>query len=266
MQFMFLSLIFHSIFFLFINVNYEKKISRPSSSVKVEYLEIKSNEAKKNKKKILENVVAKNSEKIKKTKKKDNETIKIDDKKRTLRKEEPKNKKKVEKTYDKKKILEKVEKEEKKYFDDLLKDLAKEDLKIDEKEISLNKINKTINNLANSKINQKKPEKAVSGELRIIETILLEQINANWTRPPGIKASDAILIKIIISLDIQGKVINLEVGNNTLKKLKNNKTMRPYLDSAIRAVKKSSPFEGLKKDRYNIWRKVIINFKPRETR
>ena len=253
MQFMFLSLIFHSIFFLFINVNYEKKISRPSSSVKVEYLEIKSNEAKKNKKKILENVVAKNSEKIKKTKKKDNETIKIDDKKRTLRKEEPKNKKKVEK-------------EEKKYFDDLLKDLAKEDLKIDEKEISLNKINKTINNLANSKINQKKPEKAVSGELRIIETILLEQINANWTRPPGIKASDAILIKIIISLDIQGKVINLKVGKNTLKKLKNNKTMRPYLDSAIRAVKKSSPFEGLKKDRYNIWRKVIINFKPRETR
>ena len=253
MQFMFLSLIFHSIFFLFINFNYEKKISRPSSSVKVEYLEIKSNEAKKNKKKILENVVPKNSEKIKKTKKKDNETIKIDDKKRTLRKEEPKNKKKVEK-------------EEKKYFDDLLKDLAKEDLKIDEKEISLNKINKTINNLANSKINQKKPEKAVSGELRIIETILLEQINANWTRPPGIKASDAILIKIIISLDIQGKVINLKVGKNTLKKLKNNKTMRPYLDSAIRAVKKSSPFEGLKKDRYNIWRKVIINFKPRETR
>ena len=253
MQFMFLSLIFHSIFFLFINFNYEKKISRPSSSVKVEYLEIKSNEAKKNKKKILENVVAKNSEKIKKTKKKDNETIKIDDKKRTLRKEEPKNKKKVEK-------------EEKKYFDDLLKDLAKEDLKIDEKEISLNKINKTINNLANSQSDQKTPAKTVSGELRIIETILLEQINANWTRPPGIKESDAILIKIIISLDIQGKVINLKVGKNTLKKLKNNKTMRPYLDSAIRAVKKSSPFEGLKKDRYNIWRKVIINFKPRETR
>ena len=51
MQFMFLSLIFHLIFFLFINVDFEKEISQPSHSVKVEYLEIKSNEAKKIKKK-----------------------------------------------------------------------------------------------------------------------------------------------------------------------------------------------------------------------
>ena len=58
MQFMFLSLIFHSIFFLFINVNYEKEISQPSSSVKVEYLEIKSNEAKKNQKKITPTIAA----------------------------------------------------------------------------------------------------------------------------------------------------------------------------------------------------------------
>ncbi len=46
---------------------------------------------------------------------------------------------------------------------------------------------------------------------------------------------------------------------------KDNK-LQPYLDSAIRAIKKASPFEGLKKDRYNNWKELIINFKPIEAR
>ena len=47
--------------------------------------------------------------------------------------------------------------------------------------------------------------------------------------------------------------------------LRDNK-LQPYLDSAIRAIKKASPFEGLKKDRYNNWKELIINFKPIEAR
>ena len=38
----------------------------------------------------------------------------------------------------------------------------------------------------------------------------------------------------------------------TLNEIAKDNKLQPYLDSAIRAIKKASPFEGLKKDRYNI--------------
>jgi hypothetical protein len=34
--------------------------------------------------------------------------------------------------------------------------------------------------------------------------------------------------------------------------------------SAVRAIKKSSPFEGLQKHSYNNWKKNTINFRPIE--
>ena len=46
----------------------------------------------------------------------------------------------------------------------------------------------------------------------------------------------------------------------------NNSTLQPYLDSALRAVKKASPIEGLRKDRYSNWKEIVINFRPEETK
>ena len=43
-----------------------------------------------------------------------------------------------------------------------------------------------------------------------------------------------------------------------------NKHLKPLLDSAIRAIKKSSPFEGIQKYSYNKWKKNTINFRPFE--
>ena len=71
---------------------------------------------------------------------------------------------------------------------------------------------------------------------------------------------------MIVRLDINGAVIGLQIQKNTLNEVNKDNTLRPYLDSAIRAIKKASPFEGLKKDRYNNWKELIINFKPIETR
>ena len=71
---------------------------------------------------------------------------------------------------------------------------------------------------------------------------------------------------MIVRLDVYGNVINLQIHKNTLNEITRDKTLQPYLDSAIRAIKKASPFEGLKKDRYNSWKELIINFKPIEAR
>ena len=71
---------------------------------------------------------------------------------------------------------------------------------------------------------------------------------------------------MIVKLDINGNVIGLKIHKNTMNEINRNNTLQPYLDSAIRAIKKASPFEGLKKDRYNKWKELIINFKPIEAR
>ena len=71
---------------------------------------------------------------------------------------------------------------------------------------------------------------------------------------------------MIVYLNTNGEVISLKVHKKTQAMISQNSALQPYLDSALRAIKKSSPFEGLKKDRYSIWREIIINFKPLEAR
>ena len=93
---------------------------------------------------------------------------------------------------------------------------------------------------------------------------IMNQINNNWTRPPGIKNIENLTIKLVITLDINGYVTSISIPSSTDKIIKEDKSLKPYLDSAIRAIKKSSPFEGLQKHRYNIWKKININFMPFE--
>ena len=150
-------------------------------------------------------------------------------------------------------------------FDDLLKNLAKEKLPLEPK----NNFEEKLQTLSeqklkdNKKLNEKKLNK---NELSAIEKLILKQIDENWSRPPGIKTSKNLIIKVIVGLDINGNVINLQIHKNTLNEIALDGKLQPYLDSAIRAIKKASPFEGLKKDRYNSWKELIINFKPIEAR
>ena len=150
-------------------------------------------------------------------------------------------------------------------FDDLLKDLAEKKLPLntqDDFEKKIQKLSKQkLNN--NNTLNNKIPKQ---NELNAIEKLILNQIDESWSRPPGIKTSEEIIIKMIVRLDVNGNVIGLETHKNTLNAVNRDKMLLPYLDSAVRAIKKASPFEGLKKDRYNIWKELIINFKPIEAR
>ena len=186
----------------------------------------------------------------------------IKPKKTIKEKEKPKKDIKPKKTI-KEKEKPKNSNEEK--FDDLLKNLAKEKLPLE----SQNNFEEKLQELSEQKLkeikkfNKKKPNK---NELSAIEKLILNQIDENWSRPPGIKTSKNLVIKVIVGLDINGNVINLQIHKNTLNEIAKDNKLQPYLDSAIRAIKKASPFEGLKKDRYNIWKKLIINFKPIEAR
>jgi hypothetical protein len=186
----------------------------------------------------------------------------IKPKKTIKEKEKPKKEIKPKKTINEK---EKPRNSNEEKFDDLLKNLAKEKLPLD----SQNNFEEKLKELSeqklkdNNRLNKKKPNK---NELNAIEKIILNQIDENWSRPPGIKTSKNLIIKVIVGLDINGNVINLQIHNSTLNEIARDGQLQPYLDSAIRAIKKASPFEGLKKDRYNNWKELIINFKPIEAR
>jgi hypothetical protein len=161
-----------------------------------------------------------------------------------------------------KKIVKKEPKKVIERFDNLLKNLASENI---DDEIKKTNIDSKIKELSDNKLLEKTTEiKKV--ELSLIEKIILEQIDNNWTRPPGIKVAKNLVIKLIITLDTDGNVIKLASHKKTQADIINDSTLQPYLDSAVRAIKKSSPFEGLRKDKYSIWKEIIINFKPIEAR
>ena len=162
-------------------------------------------------------------------------------------------------------IKEKIQNSNEEKFDDLLKDLAKEKLPLKKQD----NFEKKLQKLSKQKLNNsnKLDKKLLNqNELSVIEKLIINQIDENWSRPPGIKISKNLVIKMIVRLDINGNVINLVVHKNTIDEINRNNSLQPYLDSAIRAIKKASPFEGLKKNSYTNWKELIINFKPIEAR
>ena len=249
-KFIFFSFIFHLTLLIVFKLEIvdlkKNKEQAVNVNLSVENKNIKEKE--KPKKEIKPKKTVKEKEKPKKE---------IKPKKTVKEKEKPKKEIKPKKTV-KEKEKPKNSNEEK--FDDLLKNLAKEKLPLD----SQNNFEEKLQKLSEQKLKDKK--KPNQNELSAIEKLILNQIDENWSRPPGIKTSKNLIIKVIVGLDINGNVINLQIHKNTLNEIAKDNKLQPYLDSAIRAIKKASPFEGLKKDRYNNWKELIINFKPIEAR
>ena len=247
-KFIIISTLFHLAFLIAFKLDFVGIKKNKDQIINIRVLEeVKSSEPKKK--------IIKKPEK-KEIKKPEKKKVKKPEKKKVKKPE----KKKVKKL-EKKQIKQTNKPKQENKFDDLLKDLAKKEL--------LNKpkknIDKTIQKLSQNELLNDTVE-LQKGELSEIEKIILNQVDRNWSRPPGIKIEKNLIIKIIIFLDITGEVINIKIHSDTKNALKKNNKLQLYLDTAIRAVKKSSPIEGLRKDRYNIWKEIIINFKPIEMR
>ena len=245
-KFLILSIFLHTI--LASVFTFKKFLSNTKDVHTISVAYIDNKDVKSKKKKIKEISKKSVKEKPKKIEKKKKAEIKDYEKKeKNLKKKDAKEKTPLEK--------------DKSNFDDMLKNLADKEL-VQNKEDSYN-IDKKIESLSEKNLENKNllPDKK---ELLNIANILRSQIDNNWTRPPGIKNIENLSFKLIISLDPNGNVINIKVPLRTENLIKKNVFLKPYLNSAIRAIKKTSPFEGLEKHRYNIWKSNIINFIPYE--
>lgn len=245
-KFLIFSLIFHISLAAFIKMKNFSNKNKSTKVVNISYVEEKvEKKIKPEKKKNLK-------KEAQKSKLKENKIKKKKATKKAINKSIPQKKKEI---HQKKKEQDKNTKK----FDDMLKDLASKEIE-ENKEID---INNKIKNLSKKELSDKniKPN---NKEIQTIVKLLMDQINSNWTRPPAIKDQKNIVIKIEIYLDPRGNVYEIFIPISTREQVEQNKYLKPLLDSAVRAIKKSSPFEGLQKHSYNNWRKNTINFKPFE--
>ena len=244
-KFVTFSLIFHiSLIAVFKIKNFSKE-NNVTKVINVSYVE-KKQEKKKIKKSENKDALKNKKQKPKSEK---NNKIKKQEKKTTPKKDR-------NKTVQTKKNQ---QYENSKKFDDMLKNLAEEEL---EKNENINIENK-IKNLSKKEISNKN-NKNNKKEIDAIIKLLMDQINDNWIRPPALKGYKNLVIKIDIYLDPNGNVYEIFIPSITKKQVENNTYLKPLLDSAVRAIKKSSPFEGLQKHSYNNWKKNTINFRPIE--
>ena len=244
-KFVTFSLIFHiSLIAVFKIKNFSKE-NKVTKAINVSYVEKK--QEKKKIKKSENNDALKNKKQKPKSEK--NNKIKKQEKKNTPKK----NKNKSAQT------KKNQQNKNSKKFDDMLKNLAEEEL---EKNENINIENK-IKNLSKKEISNKN-NKNNKKEIDAIIKLLMDQINDNWIRPPALKGYKNLVIKIDIYLDPNGNVYEIFIPSITKKQVENNTYLKPLLDSAVRAIKKSSPFEGLQKHSYNNWKKNTINFRPIE--
>lgn len=84
------------------------------------------------------------------------------------------------------------------------------------------------------------------------------QISRNWNTSAFSGSADAKTMQVVleIKLDMDGKVISVK------PKLENHKSpyYRPFVESAVRAVKASSPLQNLQKEKYHTWKEIEFRF------
>ena len=231
-KFVTFSLIFHiSLIAVFKIKNFSKE-NNVTKVINVSYVEKKQEKKKvekKQEKKKIKKSENKDALKNKKQKPKSekNNKIKKQEKKTTPKKDR-------NKTVQTKKNQ---QYENSKKFDDMLKNLAEEELEQNE---NINIENK-IKNLSKKDLSNKN-NKNNKKEIDAIIKLLMDQINDNWIRPPALKGYKNLVIKIDIYLDPNGNVYEIFIPSITKKQVENNTYLKPLLDSAVRAIKKSSPF------------------------
>lgn len=91
---------------------------------------------------------------------------------------------------------------------------------------------------------------------------IANQIYNAWYFQAGAKDSKDMFVVLKVELDISGGVTNIAI-EDLPRYNRADAAYRVFVDSAIRAVKKASPFNNLSQDRYDTWSELELNFDPR---
>ncbi len=88
------------------------------------------------------------------------------------------------------------------------------------------------------------------------------QVSECWSFPAGAKGAENLIIPIRIQLTPDGNLMGApDIQNKDA--MSSNGYYRVAAEAATRAIRRCAPFE-LPKDRYDMWRDIILNFNPSE--
>lgn len=93
-----------------------------------------------------------------------------------------------------------------------------------------------------------------------------QQIMRNWSVLSGARDAENMVVTLHISLAQDGSVTSVGIVNKT--RYASDAVFRAMVDSAVRAVHKSSPLKNLPEDKYDVkdgWSELELNFDPKES-
>ncbi len=133
----------------------------------------------------------------------------------------------------------------------ILKNIDKKEEAQDKEKVDFKDIDKLLNGDTNKEFNNNIPMSI--SEIDGIKS----QIIRNWnTSSFSGSASDGMQVVILVELDMNAEVIKVSAKreNNT------SKYYTPFVESAIRAVRISSPIQNLSKQKYSAWKEIELRF------
>jgi outer membrane biosynthesis protein TonB len=142
-------------------------------------------------------------------------------------------------------------------IDSILKNLEEESQGSDQ-----NAPAKNHNNQAKGDFFSQGAEYNEDSALSITETMLLKnQIQKHWTPPAAADKLAQVRVWVYIELEQDGVIKNIKIVQVQCPGGVQN-TCNLVADSAVRAIKKSSPILNLPKNRYNAWKAFNLLFDP----
>ncbi|CAN0605486.1 unnamed protein product, partial [Ectocarpus sp. 12 AP-2014] len=96
----------------------------------------------------------------------------------------------------------------------------------------------------------------------ITEKLLVKgTIEKNWRPPVGLENLSEVRVLLHMTLEKSGEISNVIV-KSIICPLNSDNTCNLTAESAIRAVKQSSPIENLPPERYDVWKEMDLIFNP----
>ncbi len=89
------------------------------------------------------------------------------------------------------------------------------------------------------------------------------QIIKCWNIPAGAKDAHTLVVVLRVQLNQDGSLINAQLAENQAR-YNSDTFFRAAADSAMRAVRRCSPLQGLPVDKYGTWKDFELNFDPKD--
>ena len=98
--------------------------------------------------------------------------------------------------------------------------------------------------------------------LSITEKLLVKgQVEKNWRPPVGLERLADVRVLVHMTFEKNGEIKEVTI-KDIICPLNSENTCKLTVESAIRAVRQSSPIENLPLDRYDIWKEFDLIFDP----